>query len=74
MAFVKETISSRLVLVVQTGVDGDGEPVLRNISYSRVSPVAADEDVHAVALALAQLQERPLAAVRRVDDHKLSDQ
>ncbi|HHW98534.1 MAG TPA: DUF1659 domain-containing protein [Firmicutes bacterium] len=74
MAFVKETISSRLVLMVQTGEDDEGNPILRSISYSRVSPAAADEDVHVVALAMAELQEYPLAAVRRVDDHKLSDQ
>lgn len=74
MAFVKETISSRLVLVMQTGTDGEGEPILRSTSYSRVATTALDEDVHAVALAMAELQEHTLKAVRRVDDHKLSDE
>lgn len=75
MALTKETISSRLVLVVQTGVDEkDGEPILRSTSFSRVATTALDENVHAVAQALAGLQEHPLYAVRRVDDHKLSDQ
>ncbi|HBK86017.1 MAG TPA: hypothetical protein DDZ53_08315 [Firmicutes bacterium] len=73
MALSKETIGSRLVLVVQTGTDGDGKPILRSTSFSRVDTTALDENVHAVALAMAELQEHTLVAVRRVDDHKLSD-
>lgn len=73
MALSKETIGSRLVLVVQTGTDGDGKPILRSTSFSRVATTALDENVHAVALAMAELQEHTLVAVRRVDDHKLSD-
>ncbi len=75
MALTKTPISSRLVLVLQTGVDEeDGEPILRSTSFSRVAPTALDENVHTVAQALAGLQEHTLFAVRRVDDSKLSDQ
>lgn len=75
MAFTKETIASRLVLVVQTGTDEkSGKPILRSRSYNRVDTLATDENVHAVGVALAALQEHPVEAVRRVDDHKLSEQ
>lgn len=74
MAFVKETIASRLVLVLETGLDDEDKPIYRTSSFSRVSPLAIDENVHAVALTLAGLQEHSLVTVRRVDDHDLRDE
>lgn len=71
MAVNKEALESRLLLLVQVGLDEQDKPILRTRSFSRVKPEVTDEDLHALALALADLQEHELYQVRRVDDSEL---
>lgn len=73
MALVVTPISSRLTLTVNTGVDDEGKPVLRNRSFSGVKTVAADQDVYDVAQILAGLQQHPVEEISRVDEDGLAD-
>lgn len=57
-------VDSDLVLVVQTGVDGSGNPVYRAQRYSNLKPSATNQDAYDVAVAVAGLQTYPLAGVR----------
>lgn len=65
-------IASRLILRLETDIDDDGNSVVANRSYSRVKPEASNEDVKAVAEALASLQIYPLLDTVRIDENKLS--
>lgn len=71
MAVVKEALGSRLQLVVQTGTDEQGQPVLRTRSYSGLTVAALDSDVYDVALAIGALQQHTVHSVRRVDEGEL---
>ncbi|WP_027355840.1 DUF1659 domain-containing protein [Desulfofundulus thermocisternus] len=60
-----------LRLVLQTGMDDEGNPVYRNKNLNNIRPDAADQDLFDVAQALAGLQEYPLAGVNRIDNVRL---
>lgn len=73
MPVVSTIVDSRLQLRLQTGEDTQGNPIVRTKTYSRVKPAALDEDVYAVAKALAGLQINPLVEVKRVNEKDLSE-
>jgi len=73
MAVVSTVTDSRLQLKLQTGQDADGNPIIKTKTYSRVKPAALDEDVYAIAKAIAALQTNPLVAVKRVDEEELTE-
>ena len=60
MAVVTTSLGSRLQLIVQTGVDGEGNPVLKTRSYNRLKSSATDENVYDFAAIIAGLQKHPL--------------
>ncbi|MGF7184532.1 hypothetical protein GGQ84_000616 [Desulfitispora alkaliphila] len=74
MDIVKLPVNSGLRLVVQVGVDDEGEPQFANRNYNRLKPSASDEDTYAVAQALGSLQIYPVAAVNRTDQVTLEEQ
>jgi hypothetical protein len=71
MAVNKVPASSVLRLELQTGVDGNGNPVFRNRSLSNAKPAAVDQDLFDVAASLAGLQEYTLTGISRVDNAQL---
>ena len=71
MAVNKVPASSVLRLELQTGVDGNGNPVFRNRSLSNAKPAAVDQDLFDVAASLAGLQEYMLTGISRVDNAQL---
>ncbi|NLT94097.1 MAG: DUF1659 domain-containing protein [Clostridia bacterium] len=74
MAVIATSLGSRLQLIVQTGVDGEGKPVLKTRTYNRLKPGATDETVYQFAAVLAGLQKHPLYEVNRVNEVKLEQE
>ncbi len=73
MAVSKTVESSKMVLRVQSGLDGAGKAVYKNVSLSGLNPAAADADVFDAATALGGLQQYTVASVLRVDQGHLTN-
>jgi hypothetical protein len=73
MAVNKVTASSALRMELQYGVDGEGNPVLRDRSIGNVKSAASAQDVYDVAVALTGLQEHALNGVYQVDVGRLEE-
>lgn len=71
MAVSRVPTASVLRLVLQTGVDAQGNPILRNRNLSSIRPEAGDQDLLEVAQALAGLQEYVLVSIARMDTARL---
>ncbi|WP_027718804.1 DUF1659 domain-containing protein [Desulfovirgula thermocuniculi] len=71
MAVSKVPTASVLRLVLQAGVDAQGNPILRNRNLNNIRPGAGDQDLFEVAQALAGLQEYALAGITRIDTARL---
>lgn len=71
MAVNKVPANSVLRLELQTGVDGNGNPVYRNRSLNNAKPAAVDQDLFDVATSLVGLQEYTLSGISRVDNAQL---
>lgn len=74
MPVVSSVVSSALRLMVQTGMDDEGLPIIRSRSFNRVKPQAADEAVYNVAEKLGELQQHPVTAIRRITESDLISQ
>jgi len=74
MAVTNVPVGSVLRLQLQTGVDGNGDPIIRSKSLSNVKTDALDQDVFDVAQALVQLQEHILENVLRIDSARLEEE
>lgn len=73
MAIITSPTDSRLRLMVQTGTDAQGNPVVATRNYSRIKPEATDEGVYQVATVLGELQKHPVFAINRVNEVKLEE-
>lgn len=67
---VKPTVT-RLRINMDYGVDANGRKLTRSKSFNNVKPDAADQAIFDVAVALAGLQEHPVAAIRKVSESDL---
>jgi len=56
---------------LQTGVDGNGNPIYRDKNLRSVKQDAVDQDLFDVASALAGLQEYTLNKIARIDTNQL---
>jgi hypothetical protein len=65
MAVEAVPLASVLIARFVTGVDDEGNPILRARRWSNIKPAATDQNVYDAALALAGLQMHTLAAVER---------
>lgn len=73
MAVEKYPVASSLRLTLETGLDGNGDPVFVNRNYNRLKATASDQGAYLVAEQLASLQVYPLAWVHRNDQAQLVD-
>ncbi|KUO53091.1 MAG: hypothetical protein APF76_14975 [Desulfitibacter sp. BRH_c19] len=71
MPVISSVIDSGLKVLVQTGMDDDGLPVVRSRNFSRVKPEATDEAIYNVGDQLGQLQQYPVTAIRKVTESDL---
>lgn len=66
--------TSKVRLQFQTGVNGEGKPVYKTKTISKIKTNAADQDVLDVALTLAGLAANTLNAVSRINESDLAEQ
>jgi hypothetical protein len=66
MAVSSNIVSTDLVLVMDNGIGASGQQ-LKNRSFKKVKPEAANEDIYAVAQDLLGLQDKTNVAVQRRD-------
>lgn len=74
MAVTKMSQNSALGLKVQTGTNNAGDPVYKIVRFSNVKAATTDDDIHAVGLALADLQKNNLSNIVRYDTANLVNQ
>ncbi len=74
MAVNNVPVGSVLRLQLQTGIDDNGNPIVRNKSLSNVKTDALDQDIFDVAQALVLLQEHILENVMRIDSARLEEE
>ncbi|MDT8719608.1 DUF1659 domain-containing protein [Clostridium sp. 19966] len=60
--------SSAITLKIKQGVDAKGNDIVKSIKFSKVKVNAADEDVFAIASAVAGLLQYPVVQILRSDD------
>lgn len=73
MAVLVTPLTSKLKLRFQTGVDGEGNPVYKNKTISKVKTAAFDQDIFDTAIALSDLCADTLNAVNRINDNDLAE-
>ena len=71
MPVISSIVSSGLKLMVQTGMDDEGLPIVRSRSFNRVKPGAIDEAIYNVGDQLGALQQHPVTAIRKVTESDL---
>ncbi len=71
MAVNRVPQTSRMIIVLQNGVNAGGEPVYLKRTYKSVKPGAVDADIYEIAQAMASLQKYPLTSISRMDDGNL---
>ncbi|MDO7787951.1 DUF1659 domain-containing protein [Desulforamulus aquiferis] len=74
MPISKEPYLCTLRLRYNNGVNGSGQPVFVNRSFSKVKVTASDSDLYDAAMALNGLQSKVLVAVFRVDESELVEE
>ncbi len=57
----------QLRLVLETGVDSEGKPLLKGKSYNNINSKATADQLFAVANAIASLQTLPLHTIEKND-------
>ncbi|MEH6941375.1 DUF1659 domain-containing protein [Bacillus sp. JJ722] len=58
-------LSKQLRLTFQTGVDGEGKPILTRKTFSNIEPSATTEQLLVSAKAIASLQVHPTYAIEQ---------
>lgn len=71
MAVTSMPLGSALLVQVQTGVDGSGNPVVRTRRWANIKAAATDQDVFDVANVIAGLQMHPVVDIIRQDSEDL---
>ena len=66
-------VGTRLTLRVNTGLDENLKPIVRNRSWHRVKPSATNVNLFELGEELGYLQVHTVEAVRRVDENELEE-
>lgn len=74
MAVISTPVDSKLKISVQTGLDDDGNAILKTRSYNNVKTTAPDEDLMEVAKQLSDLQIYPVNAIYKVTESELTEE
>lgn len=74
MALIYEKNYTRCQVRLQSGVDGNGEPVYVARTFGRIHPDTSHQDLYDVIIGIMNLQSLPVNAVRRLDDGELIQQ
>lgn len=70
-----QTITEKVTLKIE--VDGgmvNGKQKLNSKSFSKIKTDAANEDLHGTATTMANLQERELVTVKRIETSNLTEE
>ncbi|KHE66805.1 DUF1659 domain-containing protein [Halobacillus sp. BBL2006] len=73
MAISSEKVNTQLQMVFDNGVDEEGNPIFRTKSFNNVKTTSTPEQLHNVAVSIAQLQQRVLYTVERNDSFVIAD-
>lgn len=65
MAIIAVPAGTVLTCQIRTGTDGNGNPILKNLSFSGIKPTATDQDLFDTAVSVTGLQSSPLTAVSK---------
>ncbi len=72
MAVVSTKNLSSIKLKLDAGFDDKGKAVIKSKSFANVKAEALNDDVYAVAEAIASLQENPIVDILKLDSTSLS--
>jgi hypothetical protein len=73
MAVAAIPVGTRLTLRLNTGLDEDFKPIIRNRSWRNVKANATNANVFELGQEMSLLQIHTLEAVRRVDENELEE-
>ncbi|MBH0228945.1 DUF1659 domain-containing protein [Halobacillus yeomjeoni] len=73
MATQSEKVNSQLQMILDDGVDEQGNPLFRTKSFNNVKTTATDDQLHNVAVALEGLQQRIMQKVERNDSFEITN-
>ncbi|WP_139902899.1 DUF1659 domain-containing protein [Clostridium thermarum] len=73
MAVLTTKDSTKLGIVMITGVDEKGDDVKKTMSLSKIKVAAADDNLFAVAKAIEPLLKYPVASIERNDVYTLAN-
>jgi len=69
-----QPLTSQLRLVLFEGEDpSTGRMIVRNKNFNAVKTSATDAQLHAIAVALVSLQQRPLESIERIDRSEIQE-
>lgn len=69
-----QPLTSQLRLVLFEGEDpSTGRMIVRNKNFNAVKTSATDDQLHAIAVALVSLQQRPLESIERIDRSEIQE-
>ncbi len=71
---LQEVKSSQLRLVLNIGMDDEGNPIFRYKNFNNVKPEATADSLYAIASSFAALQTHGLYEVVRNDSSTLSEE
>jgi len=70
---VANIVDSNILLVFETGVDQEGNPVYKRKTYANVNTASTPDQIQQVAQSIAVLSKWPLFSIQRVDKHEITE-